>query len=116
MTTQASMHAPLGGRPPYALACWAAHPAPIAPPLCQVDTVEHVRWVYDWAKLTLGSRLQGQAPPALIVMCESGMSLLNLRCTRACSTCPELRLLALLRRRRQRRCLHVCQQELAASI
>ncbi|KAI7843968.1 hypothetical protein COHA_002506 [Chlorella ohadii] len=44
-----------------------------------VDTVEHVRFLFDRVKGLLGPRLQGEAPPALITMCESGMGLLNLR-------------------------------------
>lgn len=48
----------------------------------QVDTVEHVRWLFDRVKGIAGERLAaaGAPPPALVTMCESGMGLLNLRC------------------------------------
>jgi hypothetical protein len=53
-------------------------------PLLQVDTVDHIRWLFNSVK-TLARRpqsavQQGAPPPALITMCESGMGLLNLRC------------------------------------
>ncbi|KAL4457554.1 hypothetical protein ABPG75_012419 [Micractinium tetrahymenae] len=47
----------------------------------KIDTVEHVRWLFDRVKGIAGERLAaGDAPPpALISMCESGLGLLNLR-------------------------------------
>lgn len=47
----------------------------------QVDSVEHVSWLFDRVSSIAGERLAaaGAPPPALISMCESGMGLLNLR-------------------------------------
>lgn len=47
----------------------------------QVDSVEHVSWLFDRVKGIAGERLSadGAPPPVLISMCESGIGLLNLR-------------------------------------
>lgn len=50
----------------------------------KIDTVDHVRFLFDRVQSIAGERLataaeEGKAPPVLISMCESGMGLLNLR-------------------------------------
>lgn len=54
-------------------------------PLPQIDTVDHVRFLFDRVSSIAGERLGAEGappPPALISMCESGMGLLNLRWVR----------------------------------
>jgi hypothetical protein len=49
-------------------------------PLPQIDTLEHVAWLFARVRTLAGARLKGEGRALpLITMCESGMGLLNLR-------------------------------------